>query len=368
MREVTVTQDYEMQDVPVNSLMFDTENPRLPSTITTSNEQAVIDWRLKDATIVELMGAIGQKGYFPGEPLLVIEDPNHKQQYIVVEGNRRLTALKLLLNPNLASRLKKSVEQTSVEALYKPKEAPVVIFDKRDQILDYLGYRHITGIKAWSSLAKAKYLAKLRMTLGVTEPQEQYRALAKSIGSRTDYVARMLTGLAVYNTIVENDFFEIEDLEEESIDFSVLTTALSYSHIVKFLALQSNQKESLTGLNIHNLKELTEWLFRKDSLGKTRLGESRNLIELNKIVNNQRALAAFRGGDTLATAYLLTDAPDEIFQNSIGESKARLEAARDTFHKVASVSQNDSENLGEVYKLARNIKFLVDQRLLDDSE
>ena len=63
---------------------------------------------------------------------------------------------------------------------YKPTQLPVLKFKERNEILDYLGYRHITGIKQWSSLAKAKYLKELRER----KPDMSFKELAKSIGSR----------------------------------------------------------------------------------------------------------------------------------------------------------------------------------------
>ena len=147
--------------VSIDQLHFDAQNPRLPSTIDRNDESVVLDWMLKDATIIELMGAIGEHGYFQGEPLLVA--PSKKADgYDVVEGNRRLTAVKLLRDPTLARIRKKSVQSASEEASYKPTQLPVLKFKERNEILDYLGYRHITGIKQWSSLAKAKYLKELR--------------------------------------------------------------------------------------------------------------------------------------------------------------------------------------------------------------
>src|SRR3979409_2678519 len=88
--------------VPLEDLEFDPENPRLPSSIDREDEQAVLEWMLDDATIIELMRSIGAKGYFEEEPLLVIETTVNSSKYIVVEGNRRLAACKLLRYPSLA--------------------------------------------------------------------------------------------------------------------------------------------------------------------------------------------------------------------------------------------------------------------------
>jgi hypothetical protein len=51
-----------IQFVPVENLLYDPKNPRLPSSVNSSDEKEVIDWMLRDATIVELMGSIGEIG------------------------------------------------------------------------------------------------------------------------------------------------------------------------------------------------------------------------------------------------------------------------------------------------------------------
>lgn len=53
--------------ISVSNLHFDPENPRLPTTtLDRTNEAEVINWMLRDASIIELMGSIGEKGFFPG--------------------------------------------------------------------------------------------------------------------------------------------------------------------------------------------------------------------------------------------------------------------------------------------------------------
>ena len=73
-----------------------------------------------------------------------------------VEGNRRLTAVKLLLKPELASTRKAAVLEAANAAGRKPAELPVLKFKSRDQVLRYLAFRHITGIEPWNPLQKAR--------------------------------------------------------------------------------------------------------------------------------------------------------------------------------------------------------------------
>ena len=85
--------------IKVDKLKLDIHNPRLPLSYQEKSENEIIEWMLLDASIVELMLSIGQNSFFSGEVLLVIQDNTN---YIVVEGNRRLTAVKVLNNKNLA--------------------------------------------------------------------------------------------------------------------------------------------------------------------------------------------------------------------------------------------------------------------------
>jgi ParB-like nuclease domain len=349
--------------VPVKKLLFDPKNPRLPSSVNPSDEKEVIEWMLRDATVIELMGSIATNGYFPGEPLLVI--PAKDGHFFVVEGNRRLTAAKLLTNPNLAPVRLKSVTTMSDEAKEKPDQLPVLIYPKREDILEYLGYRHITGVKQWEPLAKAKYLEQLLHTVK-GKNSEKYKTLAKEIGSREDYVSRLLTGLALYNRIDEEAFFGIDGLNEASIDFSLLTTALSYSKIAKFLGLKSANDPTIEGASKAHLKELTSWLFQKNAEGQTRLVESRKLKDLNKIVDNKQALAAFRNGAPISDAIIYTDIPAEIYRTAVFEGKGRLEIARNTIHLVENLNQADAETLKETQQIVKLLQTNVEAKIADE--
>lgn len=353
----------------VEVLYFDPENPRLPTTVNGENEGQVLEWMLKDASIIELMGSIGKHGYFNGEPLLIVpgkENPHSK--YHVVEGNRRLAAVKFLLNPSLAPIRKNSVLQASKETTEDIKEGleylPVLEFPERVKILDYLGYRHITGVKPWSSLAKAKYLKKLRNR----DPEASFYDLAKQIGSRSDYVARLLTALALYEAIEDNRFFGIEGLNEETISFSLITTAINYTNIANFLGLGGSQNPELRGLQRNSLRKVTKWFFEKDQQGNTPLGESRNIKQLNAVVANNRALEAFEGKARLDEAYLLTGEPMDAFRTLLDEARVKLQAAQNQLHLVREFEESDLDILKEIASLVRGMNLLVSEKMLQIDE
>ncbi|MBS1941153.1 MAG: ParB N-terminal domain-containing protein [Bacteroidetes bacterium] len=342
--------------VPLDNLLFDPENPRLPTSKTNATDEEVFRYMLEEGKVTDLMQSIGQQGYFSGEPLMAIPSAKEPGKFEVVEGNRRLAALKLLSHPDLAPIKQTSVETIVSEARFKPDSAPVIVYDRRADVLQYLGYRHITGVDQWDSLAKARYLNQLLGLYPGMDYAEQLRNLSKTIGSRSDYVHKLLSGFALYKNIEDSDFFGIPGIGEESFSFSVLTTALSYKGISDHVGIGTEISRFDTAkVNSGHLKELTEWLFKETPEGRTRLGESRNLRTLNAVVLSKRALAEFRKGRSLDEARLLTDEPNQVFTAAIDHALRRLKDARDQSHLLDVPSEHDIEALLELARMAKDL-------------
>jgi hypothetical protein len=246
----------EIAYIPLKNLMFDPQNPRLPPSVDSKNDESIIEYMLRDASILELMKSIAENGYFRSEPLLTV--PANKGNYIVVEGNRRLAALKLLSNPSLATVRQKSLEEIVAAKSYSPIDIPCIMHDKRDEILDYLGYRHITGVKSWWPLEKARYLELLfKKHKSKASTEENYKILARMIGSRVEYVGRLLSSLALYELANDKAYFNIE-MKEKEIDFSLLYTAVGYKNIHEYIGLKNSGDSELAHVIIENF----EFIFR----------------------------------------------------------------------------------------------------------
>ncbi len=354
----------KIEFIEIAKLNFDPHNPRLPTTVlNTKDESEVIAWMLKDASILELMGAIGEKGFFPAEPLLVCAEKGKSDSYIVVEGNRRLAALKLLSRPDLAAQKKASIQSIISEANYTPQKVPAIIYDTRAEILDYLGFRHITGVKSWRPLAKAKYLKDLKKQYEKLSLDQQFIHLAKAIGSRADYARQLLVGLELFDRIYEKNYFGIAGLQEDTIDFGVFYNALRWNNIVKFLNVDLQSKKPTARIDMKNLEELVRWVAEKNSENFTRLGESRNLKHLNSIVGNKKALAEFRRGKSLEDAVIFTDEPDEVFRTSIQSSLKQLETANSYFPKIEIVDESDLEDLKSITKISAILQSSIRNKL-----
>ncbi len=354
----------------IDELVFDHDNPRLPKKLRKPEvkEDEILEWMLTEENVTELMGSIAEKGFFHAEPLLLVKSERKKGKFEVVEGNRRLAAVILLNYPNKAPKKETAIKELADrarEAGTIRKEVPTLLFEDKSDLQIFLGYRHVTGIKEWDALPKARYLKKLQGILKIKNKDEEYKRLSRIIGSNPSYVKSILKGLAVYEVIEENDFFKIHDLEETRVEFGVLYTAVGRENISTFVGVDIYASNPVSKIKIRELKELTSWLFEKNEENQTRLGESRNIKLLDAILDkkNPAALKAFRAGVSIREAALLTDEPKIAFKKSIFKAKDNLIIAQSQIHLIKDISEDELNWASELNALSKDIVSLIRLKL-----
>lgn len=348
--------------IDLEDLKLDLQNPRLPKSLQDDkSEEEILEYMLLDASLIELMLAIGTNDFFPGEQLLVAKDLDGK--YKVIEGNRRLSAVKLLNNPELARVQKIKIEKVLEETECRPDKIPCLVFSSESEIHNYLGYRHITGIKEWKLLEKARYLDNLReQNYSTHNINHASREIAKIIGSRTDYVRRILVGFKIYKEIEDEAYYRIRDLNDTTFHFNYIADSLNKSNINFFLGIDLTKKNPSENLNTENLKIWTRWFFEKYDQNRTRvIGTSGDLTKLNKILGNEVAKAAFiQKNYDLERAYNLTEDLESIFSDTIKKSIHHLEQADNIVHRLNNFYLELDEDLRTVRQLAIKIKNAKD--------
>jgi ParB-like chromosome segregation protein Spo0J len=111
----------DYREIPVESLLLDPMNPR--HGVEVEGQEEVINAFLQDRTkaqqdrtkaqhLIQLAKDIAEHGPSPIDLALVVPEDG---VYTVVEGNRRVLAMKLLKNPALArgSRIEKAIQEAS---------------------------------------------------------------------------------------------------------------------------------------------------------------------------------------------------------------------------------------------------------------
>jgi hypothetical protein len=351
----------------LEQLQLDSDNPRLPKSLHGQSEEKILEFMLLDASLIELMLAIGINDFFPGEQLLVVK--NQDDTYKVVEGNRRLSALKILKNPDIANVQKSKIQQVLEETKYRPTEIPCLIFEKEEDIHKYLGYRHITGIKEWKLLEKARYLYDLWKSIYNTiQINSASKELAKSIGSRKDYVKRILVGYDVYKLIEDEAFYRIPGLNDTTFYFNYIADSLNKNYIAEYLGVDiKNEKEDYVAeVNKKHLKLWVHWLFEKNLENKTRLiGDSDSLTALNRVLGNETAKVAFENGLSLSAADELTGENESQFVYFINSALQSLENADRIVIKVKAKYSSLEIQLKEIRaitgKLGRTLQDKEDE-------
>ena len=359
---------YYLDNVPVIQLILNDHNPRLPEYLHGKGEDKIIEHMLLEESTLKLMQAIGNKGFFKGEHLLVAESCNEK--FKVIEGNRRLASVKLLNNPQLATAQEGLVKRINKEAdkeIIPIDGLPCVVFKKDEDIHDYLGYKHITGIQLWNLKQKAKYLSYLRQKNFSKLPlDDACNELRKIVGTKKPIVKRYLVGYEIYSIIREKEFFKVKDLKEEHFYFSYITDSLERTHIAEYLGVHMESDKPIENLNINRLKNWTEWLYEpieetSQSIKKTRLkGKSGDLNKLNSILENETAREHFIDRSAaLEEAYSCTYNSDQIFYDFISDSLLSMKNTMEIISTVKDLYSTLGDDLiREIIMLSKESKSI----------
>ena len=350
----------QVTPMKVSDLAFDLENPRLPEFDLTSDstEAEVIQVLWETMDVRELALSIAASGFFRHEPLIVAQE---KRKNVVIEGNRRLAAVKILLDPACAENLKADVPDITKNAKESLRELPT-ISGTREDAWHYLGFKHVNGPAKWSSYAKSRYIADVHKNFGV-----ELKEIAKQIGDTHKTVQRLFRGLMVVEQAERLKVFSREDRWRKHFSFSHLYTGVGYEGISVFLGLRPETEEDQAPVPVEKKEELRElclWMYGSKKEGKLPVIETQNphLRQLDAVVGNEEALASLRSGSSLAVAHEKSRPSSTIFEEALFASKRELEKA----HSMLSTGYNGSEKLcrvaDEVAELADDLHRAMERK------
>jgi hypothetical protein len=191
--------DWTQRMVPVASLKLDTKNPRLPNTGKEPEIREIVAELIETESVLDLARDIAEQGYFPTEILVAVTEDGSS---VVIEGNRRLAALKLLLSPELGpddlqKRLHVLKQRVDSRRL---REVPVLFAPSREAAAPLIISRHTQlGVRGWSPVQQAKYVRSL------AAPDMAVDDLAKLLGmDRASLVVNLRTD-AMYQVACDLD-------------------------------------------------------------------------------------------------------------------------------------------------------------------
>jgi hypothetical protein len=226
----------------VTSLLLDPQNPRLPQSGGALTQRQIIDELATHDSVYELAKDITAQGFFPTEILLGVRDGD---QVVIIEGNRRLAALKLLINPELApqvqlEKFRRLSEKASTVVIAKVQ---VSIAPSREAATPILLSRHTAQqIQSWKRPMQARFFRQL-LERGIT-PDE----LVQSYGVTAGQIQDWIRADAVYRLACSLDFpDEVRAKVQNNREFplSTLERLVESQPTRDFLFLKPDPKELL---------------------------------------------------------------------------------------------------------------------------
>lgn len=154
--------DFINRKMKIHDLILWDENARFPDKYFNSDEKELIKYFLSkpDFKLKQLIEAIVKDFEYPQIEKLVVW--NDDENYVVLEGNRRLTAYKLLIEPDLTNdkNLKKFlIEQNSKISIDENFELECLISKERDEGFVYIDRKHANNNNEvnWQDVERANY-------------------------------------------------------------------------------------------------------------------------------------------------------------------------------------------------------------------
>lgn len=312
-------------EIPVEHLRLDPENPRLRLPPQASQDKILLQL-YEEHRLEELMSSLIANGYFDEEPLVAVPGRS-KGTWIIVEGNRRLAALKLLTDDKLAARLRvRGIPDAQPSQIDRLREVPVKVYAQRADVLPYLGFRHITGIKEWDAASKARYVFQLHHDSGLTLSE-----IGDRIGDTYKTTERLYLGWSLLLQS-ENELGLSRD-DFKKFFFSYMYDAVRMPEVRSFLNLKPDRYK-VTAKSLPQLGELITWLFgSKAGNAEPAVQQKAQLKRLAYVVSDKAGTTALRHGLSLDDAYQATIGEREELATWLTQASRELDKAKGVIHR-----------------------------------
>ncbi|MDF7667739.1 substrate-binding domain-containing protein [Orbaceae bacterium ESL0727] len=265
----------------ISNLRLDKNNPRIPYYIPTKTTKDILSYLFEQENIENLAENIVDKGFINHEPIYVTKENDY---YVVIEGNRRISALKCLLNPSQAP----SVKLTRKFEKLKNKlgndlidKVEVYVASSRIDAQNVLFELHAEGKLQWNRQQKNNFIVDAGATSGesIEEIAARFNVKPSEIQDSVQeyYLNRYFTELGLPT-----------DIEEKALNTNFSLTNLSR-------LVNTNLFKQITGFKINDGKLQTQIsknkfnylisYFVKDIIDKivvTSLDDDRFYLDINK--------------------------------------------------------------------------------------
>ncbi len=350
-------------------LSLDPRNPRLYNGKDFSENaetHELVKELANSADLEELIQSISENGYLSIEPLIIMP---RKGKYIVLEGNRRLAAIKLLKDPDLARKCRVVVPKKLKYNVEKSlEEVAVYLVESEDDARSFIGFKHVNGPHKWDSFAKAQFAYKWFVSerdKGLTIDD-----ITNKLGDSNNTVRSIVSAMFVLEQAKKLEVYNIHtDRMSPRFSFSHLYTALNRSEYREFLGLAKDWNITLLenpvpSSNLDKLKDVLSGLYgyRKDNKPALISSQNPDLKHFGEVLANETSYDAYKSGvDNLSELYKQAGDPLQHIKDSFLEINKQLDTISSVLDRTESLDDSTKNYIEQFKKKTNKVIFQISE-------
>lgn len=374
-------------EISIDQILLDDQNPRLIQYLESGemhSQEKLTEILYENFDTEDVALSLIENGYFDEEPIIVIpentpeEIPDNyddlkafyttliekNEKFIVLEGNRRISSIKMITDNDLRNSLgiDKFYPKTENPVILEDiKTIPCIIYPKRGDVNKYLGVRHIAGLLKWDAFAKAHYISNsidFEVEKGL-DKNKAIKEIQKVIGDRSDKLKKQYVTYKLY----EEASKELEDFDVRPIvnKFSLLTVMYNSPNIREYIGVQPYSKVDFENNVVpydkfDKFEQVLTWIFgnKKKNIEPV-LTDSRKITNtLSHIVSKPEAIAYLDKYKDIEGAYERTSGEREFLIQSIDKAHRTITESL----KFAYKYRNDITIIDKTKELENAVKAL----------
>ena len=344
------TLNKELEDIALQleNIFLDPNNPRFIS----KNWNDISDEHISDDavqkmtrlkleqefSIDKLVDNIKINGFLTIDRIIVKKISDN--QYVVLEGNRRICAAKAIMESYLKNS--ESVTEDVIESL---KEIKCLIYtgSEKQPAWVFQGLRHIIGIQEWPAYNKARLLVQLMEdeNLSLTEVGKKFGLTAYGAG-------QWVRGYSAFIQATEESDYT-QEIDERA--YPYLQEIFSRSNPVFKDWLKWNDSEYKFEDNL-KFNEFLSWLYPRDE---------ENVLDGIEVKGNWENRKIKRSSDLRIVSFLLREAPNEfeMFRSDGDLEKAQNAANMKKYLESQDPAIETVEKIKSCTKALEDIPFKI---------
>ncbi|MBW1649677.1 MAG: AAA family ATPase [Deltaproteobacteria bacterium] len=310
----------------------------------------------KNQNISDLIDSFKSNGYLPVDQIQVrLLDGGG---YVVVEGNRRIAALKHLKNNHEENKIDLNKLDSNIF-----NNVPVVLYEDGDEMhyLTLMGLKHISGNKKWGEWNQAKLLEKLSVNHQLSEDD-----ICKQVAISKTELRRSLRALSFIKQYIISDY---GDQFDES-KFSLFREIVRNSKLKAWLKWNEEKKKAL---HTENTELFFSWISKEpneeedeeedisyaDKYKEPALTKRDDIRTLSKIINDPKAIERLKETRNITETYSLSDI---VFRERQKKTIEHLTREIDTLEQMTI----EQKRLPEIESALGRLKSIIDKSKVSD--